>query len=174
MSISVPYFNVIYDHPKQMPPGPAWMSEWLWSLIFDHKRTRNTTDEGSSLVINLKCYGFKTPTSKFISTVQAFLPHCRQLSIWSLLALDTDQLFNPASQRMHINVILSNNVRILCLSCKKLKTTATNCLKRAGTTVVLIVFMASSENSALIPLPFHTATQHDSGTRKSIYWSMIV
>jgi hypothetical protein len=49
------------------------------------------------------------------------------------------ELFCPLSQRVQINYIFSDNVRMLCLSCnvKKLKA---NCQKIAETIVVLIVY----------------------------------
>jgi hypothetical protein len=49
-----------------------------------------------------------------------------------------------------------------------------NCLKRAETSVVLINFSVSSVKSALVLLPFIIAAQHESGTRKTIYWSVTV
>ena len=44
-----------------------------------------------------------------------------------------------------------------------------NCLKKAETSVVLIVFTVSSVMSALVLLPFIIVAQHESGTRKTIY-----
>ena len=49
-----------------------------------------------------------------------------------------------------------------------------NCLKRAETSVVLIVFTVSSMKSALVLLPFIIVAQHESGTRKTISWSVTV
>ena len=46
-----------------------------------------------------------------------------------------------------------------------------NCLKRAETNVVLIVFMVSSVKSVFILFPFLSVAQHEPGTRKAISWS---
>ena len=43
-----------------------------------------------------------------------------------------------------------------------------NCLKREETSVVIIWFC----QSVLILLPFLTVSQHESGTRKAISWSV--
>ena len=47
-----------------------------------------------------------------------------------------DEFFLPVSQRVEMNYIFSDNVRILYLSPQR----NSNCLKRAETSVVLIVF----------------------------------
>jgi len=49
-----------------------------------------------------------------------------------------------------------------------------NCLKRAETDIILIVLMVSSVTSAPKLLLFLTVTQHESGTRKTISWSVTV
>ena len=47
-----------------------------------------------------------------------------------------------------------------------------SCLKRAETSVVLIVFTVSSVKSALVLLLFIIVTQYESGTRTTISWSV--
>jgi hypothetical protein len=47
-----------------------------------------------------------------------------------------DEIFLPVSQRVEMNYIFSDNVRILYLSPQR----NSNCLKRAETSLVLIIF----------------------------------
>ena len=70
-----------------------------------------------------------------------------------------------------MNFIFPESVRILYLfsNVKKQTKQMLNCLKRAETSVVLIVFTVSSVKSALVLLPFIIVAQHESGTRKKLY-----
>jgi hypothetical protein len=49
-----------------------------------------------------------------------------------------------------------------------------NCLKRAETSVVIILFTVSSVKSDLVLLPFIIVAQHESGTKTIMSWSVTV
>jgi hypothetical protein len=74
-----------------------------------------------------------------------------------------------------MNLMLSDNIGILCLSCnvKKHKTTA-KLSKKSRNQHCSKFFMVSSMTSTLILLLFLTVAQHESGTRKTISWSVTV
>ena len=75
-----------------------------------------------------------------------------------------------------MNVIFSNNDRILCLSCNviKPKTTAKLSKKSRNKLRSNNLFIVSSVKSALILLLLFIVAQHESGTRKTIFWSVTV
>jgi hypothetical protein len=72
-----------------------------------------------------------------------------------------------------MNLIFSDIVCLLCLSCIA-KKPQNNGQNWAETCVVLIVFIVPSVTSTLILLPFLTLTQHKSGTRQTISWSVTI
>jgi hypothetical protein len=85
--------------------------------------------------------------------------------------------FWPVSQRFQINVIFTDNVCILCLSCnvKKSKTTANlpeNIRNKRHSN--RLPWMVSSITIALILVQFLYVALHESGTRKTIFWWVVV
>jgi len=74
------------------------------------------------------------------------------------------ELFCPVLKRVHMNYIIFRNCTyiVFILQCQKAKTIQ-NCLRKAETSVVLMVFMVPSVTSVLMPLPFLTVLE--SGTR---------
>ena len=74
-------------------------------------------------------------------------------------------------------IFISNNllyVYIVYLAISKSPKQLTNCFKKSEASVVLNVLMVSFVKSAHILLPFLTVAHHESGTRKTIFWSVIV
>jgi Na+/H+ antiporter NhaD/arsenite permease-like protein len=98
--------------------------------------------------------------------------------------------FYPVSQRVQINYIFSDNVRtyllwilkvmyvycIFYLSCnvKKNKTTAKLSKKNREKRYSNRLLMVSSLKSALMLLSFLIVAQHESCSRKTISWSVII
>ena len=84
------------------------------------------------------------------------------------------ELFCPISQWVQINYIFSNNVHILCLSYHIRKTKTTAKLTRKNRNKFFSFLIVSSVKASLILLPFRTVALHESGTRKTISWSVTV
>ena len=109
---------------------------------------------------------------------QTIYVHCRGKYIFYLYELQKQvesELFCPVLQRVQMNYIFFDNVRILYLFCnvKKPKTTAKQYKKsRKKCHSNLFFFNISSVKSTLILLPFLTITQRESGIRKAISWSV--
>ena len=82
----------------------------------------------------------------------------------------SSELFCPVLPHVQANLMFSDNVCMLCLSCKSQKHLP-NGLKRAETSVVLIVF-----DGVLCEICVYTVTvsQHESGTRRTISWSVTI